>query len=79
MTHTRWTALLILVASGAGCSDSPPEPVTSIAPSGEVTAPSEPTVAATDVQVAIKRWDEVQQWIAGQQGKIVVLDVWSNW
>ncbi len=44
-----------------------------------------PPVAATEssvdpqVQVELKSWDEVQAWVAGQRGKVVVVDIWSTY
>jgi thiol-disulfide isomerase/thioredoxin len=30
------------------------------------------------VQADIANWDAIQQWVASQQGKVVVVDVWST-
>jgi len=33
---------------------------------------------SADIPLSIKSWDEVQQWVASQRGKVVVVDVWST-
>ncbi len=43
----------------------------------ETTEPS--TDAGQEVTVEVKSWAEVQQMVADQKGKIVVVDVWSTW
>jgi len=35
--------------------------------------------AAKEVSVTVASWQDVQQKIQGQQGKVVVVDLWSNW
>lgn len=78
--------LTLLVCLGCG------SPATRSPASAPSTAeePSEPdpqndgaTVAepkdAQDVLLTVKSWDEVQQWIAAQEDKIVVVELWSTW
>lgn len=31
------------------------------------------------ILVDVQSWDEAQQWIAEQRGKVVVVDLWSSW
>jgi thiol-disulfide isomerase/thioredoxin len=82
MSFLRWTSIaLLLVLSFVGCNNSPAVPdkldparVESAAqPVAEVAEPAAPEVA-----VDIKSWEEIQQWVAGQTGKVVVVDVWST-
>jgi thiol-disulfide isomerase/thioredoxin len=35
--------------------------------------------SSDSIPLEIKTWDEVQAWIASQQGKVVVLDLWSTY
>ena len=42
------------------------------------------TSATTDddqkqVEVQVKTWAETSEWVAGQRGKIVILDAWAMW
>ena len=81
--------LCLAILSCAGCSDrSAPAPATSQAvtdappaaasPASDAPPPT-PTTETTPLRLSVKSWDETQQWVAGQQGKIVVLDLWSTW
>ena len=82
MRFLRWTSPAWFVLTAVGCSNTPAESVTSNPKnigaveqsSVDVSAPAAPKVA-----VDIKNWEEIQTWVVGQRGKIVVLDVWSNW
>jgi thiol-disulfide isomerase/thioredoxin len=50
--------------------EEPPPPTTTA-----VDAPAaEPTIS-----LEVKSWDEIQEVVAEQQGKVVVLDLWSTW
>lgn len=67
-----WTAVALAGLLASGCSSSADsEPASGADPAGGA--------AAVEIPLEIKSWDEVQQWVAGQQGKVVVLDVWSTY
>jgi thiol-disulfide isomerase/thioredoxin len=79
--------LLFTCAAILGCqqSDSPSstepaapakqaEPATPAASPTETSAVDEP-----DVTVEVRSWAEVQQLVADQKGKVVVVDIWSTW
>ncbi len=63
-------------ASGVEASNGAASPVEIEAASdnGERTSATD----TLDVAVEIKSWESVQEWVAGQQGKVVVIDVWST-
>lgn len=73
MRTVRWS-MLLLVACAVGCSESAPAP----APESNTTAAAADTPAPASVSVDIKSWDAVQQWVASQAGKPVVIDIWST-
>jgi len=70
-------ALFLLVG---GCQERTPS--TSLEPAGQAKT-SEATEASTDekpeVTVEVKSWADVQQMVADQKSKVVVVDVWSTW
>jgi len=74
MRFVRWTSLAFLLISIFGCSSSPAVPVNSESTDIEVADVVEQPV----VRVDIKSWEQIQQWVASQQGKVVVVDVWST-
>jgi thiol-disulfide isomerase/thioredoxin len=84
MTRRSVSALLLFGFLAAGCrpsqppADSPvsPETAAPLAPSAQV--PSAGPDAA-EVTVDIKSWAEVQELIAAQRGKVVVVDIWSTY
>ncbi|HAH45005.1 MAG TPA: hypothetical protein DCM07_09135, partial [Planctomycetaceae bacterium] len=41
--------------------------------------PGAPTFERDGVTAQIANWDQLQEFIAGQDGKIVVVDLWSSW
>lgn len=41
--------------------------------------PATPAARLSPLTLAVKSWDEAQQSVAAQKGKVVVLDVWSTW
>lgn len=64
---------LLLMLPFLGCS-SDPQPQTA-----DVTEPTTDESEVThNVAIEIKSWDELQQWVAAQKGKVVVIDVWST-
>jgi thiol-disulfide isomerase/thioredoxin len=80
--------LPVLWATGCQQSRQPESPgtdavnaPTAAAPDAVQTASSEPTAigAPDNVQLDIKSWGEVEQLVAGQKGKVVVVDIWSTW
>ncbi|MBC8352665.1 MAG: hypothetical protein H8E66_11785 [Planctomycetes bacterium] len=72
MRLTRWTGMMLLVSWAIGCNNSPADPVV------EHTEARVSAATPQEVQVDIKSWEEIQPWVASQQGKIVVIDVWST-
>lgn len=66
------STLLLFVA---GCQ--PNEMTNSGSPNEQQSGSDEATTKQVSVTVA--SWQEVQQKIEGQQGKIVVVDLWSSW
>jgi thiol-disulfide isomerase/thioredoxin len=73
--------LTALICAGCNQGDTPetvqPPPTTDVA---EAPPPEQPEVPPQpDVTVTIKSWDETQQLVAQQRGKVVVLDLWSTW
>jgi thiol-disulfide isomerase/thioredoxin len=80
----RWSLVLLLAVVGCGNPTSSP-PAASNAPSTASTPPSpgtsagEPAQATNpDVKLTIVTFDEIQQRIAAQRGKVVVMDAWST-
>ncbi len=83
--------LFFSLALLAGCEQgSPTDAVTdratetpdAVAGSAESEPDSEASStqqATVEVPLAIKSWNQVQEWIKGQQGKVVVVDVWSTY
>jgi thiol-disulfide isomerase/thioredoxin len=75
MRFARWTGLVLLVLPAIGCNDPPAVPINSHAsPTSHTSDPAAEPV----VQADIANWGAIQQWVAGQQGKVVVVDVWST-
>ena len=74
-------ALLGLVTSGCGSSTTV-DPL-AVDPSGTVKQPAgTPQAAATadsKITVQLKSWDETQQLVAQNAGKVVVIDLWTSW
>lgn len=82
----RLLALLPLLFSGCGSrvtqnldtpvsNDDVKSPTASVATEQrEITAEQ-----ASDVSVQIVSWQDLQDWIADQRGKVVVVDVWSTY
>ena len=82
MRFVSWTSRVLLVLTAVGCGSATVEPVASTPSSKGVVEQSEPTASeatAPNVQVDIKSWEEIQAWVAGQRGKVVVIDVWSTY
>lgn len=82
----QWTMVCCLLGLLiTGCQDQPKTDATSEekaeAPaetdSGDATPDSE-DAAAKEVTLEVKSWAEVQDWVKTQQGKVVVVDVWST-
>ncbi|MEZ5944065.1 MAG: TlpA disulfide reductase family protein [Planctomycetaceae bacterium] len=92
---TRWSLLLLtlLTFSLAGCGGSGdtgpdtepevPQPGSAVIPEAEMTpAPegqSEETVETEEVTASIKSWEETEEFIRGQSGKVVVMDLWTTY
>ncbi len=81
MRFTSWTRLALLIVPAVGCNNSPAVPVAPSPP--RVATAAQPDVevaetAAPQVDVDIKSWEQIQQWVAGQTGKVVDVDVWST-
>lgn len=80
MRVVRWIGGVLLAVSCVGCGGSPTESV----PVSSTTEVAEPPLAKStepitpEVTADIKSWKEVQEWVASQRGKVVVLDIWSN-
>lgn len=80
-----------VLLSCLGCGNPSAPPTTAAPPAAETTAQTAPpdggalpSSAVRDAEqgpssLAVKSWDEVQQWIADQRGKVVVVDLWSSW
>lgn len=53
-------------------------------PSPADPAPEQPDAAESpagsnaEITLAIKSWDEIQQWVQDQRGQVVVIDLWST-
>jgi len=72
----------LLIGCQQASSPVPAKPATSAKPDTQPeTAPIGETSATgkQEVTVEVKSWAEVQQLVADQRGKIVVVDVWSTW
>ena len=80
MRIVHWIGRALLAVSVVGCGNSSNES----APNSKAIAVADSAVAkstepiAPEVSADIKSWKEVQEWVASQQGKVVVLDIWSN-
>ena len=74
-------ALLGLVTSG--CGGGPAVDPSAGDPSGTVKQPAGTTQAAatadSKITVQLKSWDETQQLVAKNAGKVVVIDLWTSW
>jgi thiol-disulfide isomerase/thioredoxin len=76
-----------------GCTEPtqppPSQPPADARPAAESPPAAAPPAAATpspttetepqQTSLEIKSWDETQQLVAAQKGKVVVLDLWSTW
>lgn len=76
MRFVSWMGLAVFVVSAAGCSNPPTEIAST--PTSTALEKSDAKEIATVVTADIKSWEEIQTWVAGQRGQIVVLDIWSN-
>jgi thiol-disulfide isomerase/thioredoxin len=63
-------------ASGSATSEAPAPGAPEVENS---SAPAESPAAAAEVPIRVATWSEVEQLIASQKGKVVVLDFWSTW
>ncbi|TWT59913.1 TlpA family protein disulfide reductase [Rubinisphaera italica] len=43
-----------------------------------ISAEEQPKGSVADVSVHMQSWEELQDWVASQKGKVVVVDVWST-
>ena len=88
----RLLLLVVVLAWQVGCdqasstssSETGAQPDVSSAGSEAAAAdasPSEdsPSEAEPSVSVEVASWDDVQRMVAEHQGKVVVVDIWSNW
>ncbi len=80
------TRLLIATAClcAASCGPSEPSSQPSAAGTSGVNAGAAADTASQpsedpEVTLEIKSWDQTQEYVAAQQGKVVVLDLWSTW
>jgi thiol-disulfide isomerase/thioredoxin len=71
----RLALLVLLVAVAAGCGQAQ-VPATSGADSSTSPAPAAPP--ADDVKLSIESYQGIQDTIAAQKGKVVVMDAWST-
>jgi thiol-disulfide isomerase/thioredoxin len=58
-----------------GVAETPPAATSP----GSDTGPATPAIESSPYRLAVKSWDETQQAVAAQKGKVVVLDLWSTW
>ena len=83
MRFPHWAGFVTLSLLPAfGCDNSPADRVNSNATSSEGAEQPGATISETTaprVDVDIQSWEQIQQWVAQQQGKVVVIDVWSTW
>ncbi len=84
--HT--TMLMLMGLMAAGCTNRTEQsqvvegPAADGAPgvvADHTPAESPPPDSAAQVSLETKSWQEVQQWVASQKGKVVVVDVWSTY
>jgi len=92
MKSQRLTTCLAL-AFLLGCTEPPqppsPQPPADVRPAAESPPTATPPAAAASslsprteqqpISLEVKSWDETQQLVAAQKGKVVVLDLWSTW
>lgn len=68
----------------AGCGKPTPPGAAPGTTAGKGDKPADPAAETLpelkgDVSLTVATWDEVQEKIAAHKGKIVVIDIWSNW
>jgi thiol-disulfide isomerase/thioredoxin len=68
--------LLLLTGCGSSTAGHSPEAVSSSASAPVAAALA--SDSASDVRLSIVSFDEIQERIAGQRGKVVVMDAWST-
>ncbi len=83
---TLISAMLVMVVA---CNRSPDptaresaEATTTATKDSGIHAPAAPekVVAAADrPTIVIGTWEEAQQWVAQNPGKVVILDLWTSW
>ncbi|MDA1051100.1 MAG: TlpA disulfide reductase family protein [Planctomycetota bacterium] len=81
MRFASWTGLALLVLSAVGCNNSPVDRINSNSVGNSAVEQSDvktSELAAPQVNADIKSWEQIQQWVASQHGKVVVVDVWST-
>lgn len=90
---TKRTTTCLALAFLLGCTEPaqppPPQPPADARPAAESPPAAATPAAATPspaagtepqpIPLEVKSWDETQQLIAAQKGKVVVLDLWSTW
>ncbi len=78
---TRYLVLLLITALAgatlAGCSNTPDATTEALPEVSEANAGGQPAEQG-DVELSILSFDEIQQRIADQRGKVVVMDAWST-
>ncbi|MEX2027476.1 MAG: TlpA disulfide reductase family protein [Pirellulaceae bacterium] len=72
-TTTSYTSAIVGLLLLAGCEKPANGPGSDPAQKDAAT-----NKAASAVKLDIAGWDEVQKYVAAQQGKVVVLDLWSS-
>ena len=84
------TCMALTFVLGCGQPSQPPSapPPAGAQPAAESAASASPSATASsssstdeqaEIAIEVKSWDETQQIVAAQKGKVVVLDMWSTW
>ena len=86
---TACLALAFLLGCSEPAQPPSPQPPAVVQPAAEsptaataqaAAAPSPaPAAEQPPITLEVKSWDETQQLVAAQKGKVVVLDLWSTW
>lgn len=73
-TDFRLTLSSLLCLLLAGCTPAPPQ-----LPIASTPATTSAEVAEPAVTLQLMSWQQAQETVAEQKGKVVVLDLWSTW
>ena len=74
-----WLLMAGVCLTLSGCGSSGPRQTVG---SSEPQPAAEPASTSDDpnaVTVSVQSWDETQQLVARNQGKVVVIDLWTSW